>query len=424
MEANIYSKMSKEELAAEGERLNAQYEELKGKKYSFNMTRGVPCGEQLDLSLPMLEIKDYLTEGGADCRSYGMLDGIPEAKRLFSSLLGVSPEETTVMGNSSLSAMYDMVANAMEFGTYEGAIPWSRQGKIKFLCPVPGYDRHFSICEKFGIEMINIKMTPEGPDMDAVEKYAADESVKGIWCVPKYANPDGTVYSGRTVERFARLRPAARDFRIFWDNAYCVHDLREGGAELKNLADACREAGNPDIFYIFVSSSKITFAGAGVAAVGTSKTNTASLLKHMFVQTIGHDKMNQLRHVKFLKNLDNIKKHMNGHRAILKPKFDAVTAGLEAGLGGTGLARWTNPAGGYFISLDVPKGCASRTVALAAGLGVALTPAGSTYPYKKDPDDANIRIAPTFPSAAELKTAIGALCLCVRMAARERFALS
>jgi aspartate/methionine/tyrosine aminotransferase len=427
-EKNIYTNLDKKQLLEEKEKLTAVYGGYKEKNLKLNMTRGIPCKEQLDLSNDMQKIDmgeiNYAAKEMGDFRNYcspGGVMGTFEARELFMELMGAdSVNEVMVGGNSSLNLMYNAMANSMLFGVSEDSAPWKTLDKVKFLCPVPGYDRHFSICEYLGIEMINIKMNADGPDMDEVERLVnTDSSVKGIWCVPKYSNPDGLTYSDEVVKRFANLSPAAGDFRIYWDNAYIVHDLTETGDNLLNLFAELKKNNKEDMVYMFASTSKITLCGAGVAAVCASSKNIKYISSKVFVQMICPDKVNQMRHVLFLKDAAGIKAQMDKHRKILKPKFDAVTSGLEKNLGKTNLARWTIPNGGYFISLFVPENCAKKTIALASELGLAMTPAGSTYPYKKDPADQNIRIAPTFPAVGELSLAVEALCVCVRLACVE-----
>ncbi len=401
-----------------------QYDDACALGLKLDISRGKPNGAQLDLCNDMiscLTVKDF--EGRSfDYRNYGVMDGIPEAKQLFSELLGVNTSEIVIFGNSSLNIMYDNMARAMLFGTAEGKQPWGKQGNIKFLCPSPGYDRHFAICEQFGIEMITVNMTESGPDMDEVEKLVKnDKSIKGMWCVPKYSNPQGITYSDQTVERLARLKPAADDFRIFWDNAYCVHDLYDEGDELLNILQTAKKYNNEDIVYMFFSTSKISLAGAGVAAFASSEKNVAWLKKFMTVQTISHDKVNQLRHVVYFKNVDGIKNKMKEHAAILRPKFEAVLAAFDKELAPLGCVYYPRPRGGYFISLDVPDGCAKRTVELCKNAGISLTPAGSTYPYKKDPNDKNIRIAPSYLDVSDLEKACVVLCASVKLACVEKF---
>lgn len=404
--------------------LEKEYRSVCDQGLKLDMSRGKPSPAQLDLSLEMLELpvsKLLRAENGLDTRNYGLLDGLPEMKRIFGNLLDVDPSWVFVGGNSSLNLMYDAVARAMQFGVSEHEVPWCRQGKVKFLCPVPGYDRHFGITEAFGIEMINIPMTPDGPDMDKVEALVShDPSIKGIWCVPKYSNPDGYTYSDKTVRRFAALKPAARDFRIFWDNAYCIHDLNDTPDRLLNIFEACKAAGSEDLVYEFASTSKVTFPGSGVAVLCMSPANMAWNKKLIASQTIGSDKLNQIRHVKFFGDADGIRAHMQKHRELIAPKFELLLSTLEKELGGLGIASWTKPNGGYFFSLNVLPGCAKRVAELCKNAGVTLTPAGASFPYGKDPEDKNIRIAPTFPSLSDLEQAAKVLCLCVKLAAAEK----
>ena len=412
---------SHEELSARLAALMEEYNSYKASGLKLDMSRGKPGTEQVELTLEMLDpalLGDFKAENGFDVRNYGILDGIPECKQLFADILGVKPENTIVFGNASLNIMYDYVAQCMLFGC--GAEPWSKQGNIKFLCPVPGYDRHFSILEHFGIELINIPTDENGPDMDMIDSLVADEKVKGIICVPMYSNPSGNTYSNETVRRFAALKPAAKDFRVIWDNAYCVHHINDEHDSLLNIFEAAKEYGSEDLFIEVTSTSKITFPGAGVSALAASDANIAAIKNRMTIQTIGYDKINQLRHAKYLKNLDGVKAHMQRHADIIKPKFDAVIEAFEEKLAGKGIATWTKPNGGYFISLDVYEGCAIRTVQLCKEAGVTLTGAGATFPYGKDPEDKNIRIAPTFPSRDELCKAVEILCLCVEISAIEK----
>ncbi len=400
--------------------LQQAYDEVKAQNLKLDMSRGKPCPEQLDLSLNLLECAEYKTDG-TDCRNYGGVDGLPSAKALFAELLEVTPEEVIVGGNSSLTMMYDAIARAMLLGVVDGEQPWGRLPEVKFLCPAPGYDRHFAICELLNITMINVAMNDDGPDMAAVEDLvAADESIKGIWCVPKYSNPGGVVYSDAVVDRLAQLPTKAPDFRIFWDNAYTVHHLTERPPQLRNILDACKAAGHPERPFIFGSTAKISFAGGGVAALASSKKNIDFTRKQLGIQTIGPDKLNQLRHVRFFKDLAGINAHMRKHAAIIKPKFDRVLAILDQELAGTGIATWSRPLGGYFLSLDTMDHTAQRVVQLAAEAGVVLTNAGATYPYGKDPLDRNIRIAPTFPPLTELEKAMHLVTLCIRLVAVER----
>lgn len=418
-----YLKLDIKSAASLKAELEKKYEEYVLKNLSLDMSRGKPAPNQLDISEGLLSViseNEDVAGIKPDVRNYGGLDGIPEMKSLFAEILGVSPSEVIVGGNASLTMMFDMVSRSVTHGVL-GSTPWCKLDEVKFLCPVPGYDRHFGICECFGIKMINVPMTDEGPDMDVVRKYVEnDESVKGIWCVPKYSNPSGITYSDDTVRAFAALKPAAKDFRIFWDNAYCVHDLTDEGDRLLNILDECRKAGNEDMCYIFASTSKISFPGAGVAAMAMSEANIASNKKVMKYQMIGPDKINQLRHVRYFKNADGIRAHMKKHAEILAPKFKMVTDTFERELGGLDIAEWTVPKGGYFISLDVMDGTAKRVHKLMADAGVVMTGCGATFPYGFDPNDRNLRIAPSFPSEDELKTASEMLCLCTKLAALEK----
>ena len=420
-----YKELSENELLALKEELNEKYEEAKAKGLKLDMSRGKPSPAQLDMERDFLGMviadTDVTTETGVDCRNYGLLDGIPEAKRLLSDMLSVSEDKVIVFGNSSLNVMYDTVARSMLLGVL-GNTPWCKLEQVKFLCPVPGYDRHFAITEQFGIEMINIPMTEDGPDMDLVEKYVnEDPAVKGIWCVPKYSNPQGYTYSDETVKRFAALKPAAADFRIFWDNAYAIHDLYDDKCdELLEILSECEKAGNPDMVYEFCSTSKVTFPGAGIAAVVASPANLEQIKAAMTIQTIGYDKLNQLRHVKYFGNIDGMKAHMKKHAAIMRPKFEAILKVLESELTGLDIGSWTNPNGGYFISFDAMEGCAKEIVNKCKEAGVILTGAGATYPYKKDPKDSNIRLAPTFPSPEELSMATDLFVLCVKLVSVEK----
>jgi aspartate/methionine/tyrosine aminotransferase len=421
---NDFQKMNHDQLRALHADLQKKYEDLQAKKLKLNMSRGVPGPEQLALSGELLTIvaqDSYQAADGTDCRNYGIPDGLPEAKRLFGELLEVAPSEVIVGGNSSLSLMHDIVVRALLLGVPGSNEPWGKGERVKFLCPSPGYDRHFAICQLFNIEMITIAMNPDGPDLDTIEKLVADDAtIKGIWCVPKYSNPTGITFSAAVVERLARMQTKAADFRIFWDNSYAVHDLTATPDPLPNMLEACKAAGHPDRVLMFTSTAKISFAGGGLGVVAASETNINWLRKLMSIQTIGPDKLNQLRHVRFFKNLAGIKAQMQRHAAIIKPKFDKVQEVLQRELGGKGIASWTKPNGGYFISLDTMEGCAKKVVALAAAAGVALTPAGATYPYGKDPKDSNIRIAPTFPSLAELTAAMEILAVCIQLVSVEQ----
>ncbi|ERI09935.1 aminotransferase class I/II-fold pyridoxal phosphate-dependent enzyme [Aneurinibacillus aneurinilyticus] len=406
-------------------RLKEKYDEYKSQNLNLDMSRGKPCSEQLDLSRDMLDIlksdEDYRAKDGTDYLNYGGLDGIPEAKELFSQVLEVSTKEIIIGGNSSLNMMHDTIARAMLHGVYGGESPWGKLPVVKFLCPSPGYDRHFAICELFNIEMITVDMLSTGPDMDTIEKLVSeDDSIKGIWCVPKYSNPDGITYSDQTVDRLAQMNTKASDFRIFWDDAYTVHHLTEKADQLKNIFAACKSAGNPHRVLMYSSTSKITFPGSGIAMMAASEENLNFFRKQLSIQTIGPDKLNQLRHVRFLKDMDNLKVHMEKHAAIIKPKFSMVLNKLESELGRKNIASWNEPKGGYFISLNTLNGCARDVINMAAEVGVKLTKAGATYPYGKDPRDRNIRIAPTLPSIEELEKAIEVLCLCVQLVSIEK----
>ncbi|MCM1144017.1 MAG: aminotransferase class I/II-fold pyridoxal phosphate-dependent enzyme [Blautia sp.] len=415
-----YKEMSKEELTALKRELEQQFEEAKGKGLKLDMSRGKQSTAQLDMTMDIMDALDsesvLKTEEGMDCRNYGLMDGIPGAKKLLGDMMGVSAENVIVFGNSSLSIMYDAVSHSMTHGVM-GGTPWCKLDKVKFLCPVPGYDRHFKITEYFGIEMITIPMTPEGPDMDMVEKYVSeDDSVKGIWCVPKYSNPQGISYSDETVRRFAHLKPAAKDFRIYWDNAYAVHHLYEDKCdEILEILSECEKAGNPDIVFEFCSTSKVSFAGGGIAGMAASAANLKYVKESMTIRTIGYDKVNQFRHVKFFGDMDGVLAHMRKHADIIRPKFEAVLQVLDRELNGLGIGEWTKPIGGYFISFDAMEGCAKEIVAKCKEAGVTLTGAGATFPYGKDPKDSNIRIAPTFPTPEEMAAATDLFVLCVKL---------
>ena len=405
--------------------LEAEYAKIKEMGLSLDMSRGKPAAEQLDLSMGILDTVDaksvVKSENGTDLRNYGVLDGIPEVKKLIGDMVGAKPENVIVYGNSSLNIMYDQIARAEIFGIC-GNTPWCKLDKVKFLCPVPGYDRHFAITEEFGIEMINIPMTEDGPDMDMVEQYVNnDAAVKGIWCVPKYSNPQGVVYSDETVRRFANLKPAAADFRIFWDNAYVVHHLYEDNqAQILNILDECEKAGNPDIVFQFCSTSKVSFPGAGIAAISASAANIADIKKRLTIQTIGHDKINQLRHVKFFKDQKGVQEHMMKQAAIIRPKFEMVEEMFTEEIASRGIGTWMHPLGGYFISFEALEGCAKKIVEKCKEAGVVLTGAGSPYPYKKDPKDSVIRIAPTYPSMDELKEAVKVFTVVVRLVSVDK----
>lgn len=416
--------MTASELTELQAKLQTRFKDYQAQGLKLNMARGKPATDQLDLSMEMLNVlnskSSMLASNGMDCRNYGMPDGLPEMRRLFAQMMGLQAENVIVGGNSSLNIMFDTISCCMTHGLPD-CEPWCRQGHLKFLCPSPGYDRHFAITEYFGFELVTVPMLPTGPDMDMVEKLVSnDASVKGIWCVPKYSNPTGITYSDETVRRFAALKPAAPDFRIFWDNAYCVHDLTDTPDTLLSLWDECKKAGSTDLSIFFASTSKITFPGAGVAAMGASERNLGAFRKHFQYQTIGPDKLNQMRHLAFLKDMDGVHAQMRRHRALIQPKFEAVESTFRRELAGKGVAKWTEPNGGYFISADVLPGCAKRTVELCREAGVTLTGAGSTYPYKKDPNDSNIRVAPTYPPLKEVKTAAELFCLCAQLAACEK----
>lgn len=411
-----YKMMSKQELLSEQDALLKRFEEYKAMGLKLDMSRGKPSKEQLDLSMDMLKPIDY-TENGFDVRNYGILDGIQSCKELFAQLLDVDAKNILVGPAASLNLMYDYICQCYCEGVL-GSTPWSKLDSVKFLCPVPGYDRHFTILEHFGIEMINVPMTAEGPDMEVIEELIKDESVKGMFCVPKYSNPQGITFSDETVKRLALMKPAAKDFRIIWDNAYCVHDIKDEGDELLNIFKV--DGVNEDMIIEVCSTAKMTFPGAGVSALAASDANMKQIKNRLNCQTISYDKMNQLRHVRFFKNLDGIKAHMKKHAAIMKPKFDMVIDHLENELGGLGIASWLDPKGGYFISLDVMDGCAKRVGELCKEAGVTLTTVGATYPYFNDPKDSNIRIAPSLPPVAELDTATQILCVSVKLAAIEK----
>ena len=420
-----YDEMSREELQQELESLKKEYRKAQGHELHLDMSRGKPCLEQLDLSMGLMEVldssSDLTCEDGTDCRNYGQLTGIEEARVLLGDMMENNPNDIIIYGNSSLNVMYDTVSRAYTHGIM-GNPPWCKLDKVKFLCPVPGYDRHFAITEYFGIEMIPVPMTSTGPDMAVVEKLVAeDEAIKGIWCVPKYSNPSGISYSDETVRRFARLKPAAKDFRIFWDNAYGMHHLYDDRQDyLIEILAECKRAGNPDMVYKFASTSKITFPGSGIAALATSPNNMEDIKRQLRHQTIGHDKVNQLRHVRFFKDIHGMVEHMRKHADILRPKFEMVEDMLEQELGDKGIGTWTKPLGGYFIGFESLPGCAKDIVARCKKAGVTMTPAGATWPYGKDPQDTSIRIAPTFPSLEELRSAARLFCLCVKMVSAEK----
>lgn len=420
-----YCEMSREELLDLKKELDREFDEIKAEGLALDMSRGKPAPDQLDLSMKMMEVlagdADLKCETGVDCRNYGVIDGIPEAKRLLGEMSEVEPENIIIYGNSSLNVMFDTIARSYSHGVM-GNTPWCKLDKVKFLCPVPGYDRHFAITEHFGIEMINIPMSETGPDMDMVEELVnSDPTVKGIWCVPKYSNPQGICYSDETVRRFANLRPAAKDFRIFWDNAYVIHHLYEDNqVEILDIIGECEKAGNPDMVFEFASTSKVSFPGSGVSAMATSHANLEDAKKHYTIQTIGNDKVNQLRHARYFKNLDGLKEHMKKHADFMRPKFETTLKVLEEELDGLGIGSWIKPLGGYFISFDAMEGCAKAIVAKCKEAGVILTGAGATFPYHNDPKDSNIRIAPSFPTPEEMQQATEIFVLCVKLVSVQK----
>lgn len=420
-----YSELSKDELLTLQSELEAKFDEIKAQNLQLDMSRGKPAAAQLNLSNGMMDVltseSDLIGEEGVDCRNYGVLDGISEAKQLLADMSEVTKDKVIIYGNSSLNVMFDTVSRCMSHGVC-GHTPWSKLDKVKFLCPVPGYDRHFGITEYFGIEMINVPMLPTGPDMDLVEKLVSeDDAIKGIWCVPKYSNPQGISYSDDTVRRFAALKPAAPDFRIFWDNAYSIHHLYDDDQDvILELLEECEKAGNPDMVYKFISTSKVSFPGSGVAAVAASENNLKDFKKHMTFQTIGHDKLNQLRHVRFFKDMDGMHAHMRKHADVLRPKFEAVLQVLDRELAGLEIGSWIAPKGGYFISFDSLEGCAKAIVAKAKEAGLVMTGAGATYPYGNDPKDSNIRIAPSFPTPEELAVAADIFVTSVKLVSVEK----
>ncbi len=420
-----YQELNREELLALQSELNEEYEKAKAKGLNLNMSRGKPAVSQLDMGMDFLDVlnsgSELVTESGVDTRNYGELTGIAEAKKLMADMIGVEADKVIVCGNGSLEIMYDTVSRSMTHGVIDST-PWCRLDKVKFLCPAPGYDRHFAITQHFGIEMITVPMTPQGPDMDMVEKLvSSDAAIKGIWCVPKYSNPQGYTYSDETVRRFANLKPAAKDFRIFWDNAYAIHDLYEDRSDsLLEIMGECEKAGNPDMVYEFVSTSKVSFAGGGIAAVASSPANLEAIKKSLTIRTIGFDKMNQLRHVRYFKDIEGMKAHMRKHAALMRPKFETVLGVLDRELSGAGIGTWTRPNGGYFISFEAMEGCAKAIVAKCKEAGVVLTNAGASYPYGKDPMDSNIRIAPSFPTQEEMALATDLFVLCVKLVSVEK----
>ena len=420
-----YADLTKEELLELKKSLKAEYKAMQNRDLKLDMSRGKPSQEQLDISMGLMDVlssdADLMSENGSDCRNYGVLDGIPEAQELLGDMMEVPADNLIIYGNSSLNVMYDCISRSYTHGVM-GSTPWCKLDKVKFLCIVPGYDRHFAITEYFGFENVCIPMLEDGPDMDMVEKLVqSDESVKGIWCVPKYSNPTGNSYSDEVVRRFARLKPAAKDFRIYWDNAYTIHHLYDLDQDhLIEILAECKRAGNPDLVYKFASTSKVTFPGSGIAALATSQNNLEDIKKQLKMQTIGHDKVNQLRHVRYFKDIHGMVEHMKKHADSLRPKFEMVLDTLESELGGLGIASWTKPKGGYFISFDTMDGCAKEVVSKCKKAGVVLTDAGATFPSGKDPHDKNIRIAPSFPPVADLEIAAKLLCLCTKMAAVDK----
>ena len=420
-----YQNLSEEQLLALKSELEASYEEKKALNLQLDMSRGKPSPSQLDVSLGLMDALNsnsvLKSEDGTDCRNYGVLDGIPEAKKLMADMMGTTADHIIIFGNASLTIMYDSISRSYTHGVL-GSTPWCKLDKVKFLCPVPGYDRHFAITERFGIEMINVPMTQDGPDMDMVEELVAnDDSIKGIWCVPKYSNPQGYCYSDETVRRFANLKPAAKDFRIYWDNAYVIHHLYEDNqVEIPDIISECEKAGNPNLVYEFASTSKVSFPGSGIAAMAASAENLADVKKQMTIQTIGYDKLNQLRHVAYFKNIDGLKAHMKKHADAMRPKFEAVLKVLDEELTGAEIGSWVKPLGGYFISFDAMEGCAKKIVAKCKEAGVTLTNAGATFPYGKDPKDSNIRIAPSFPTPEEMAVATDLFVLCVKLVSVEK----
>jgi DNA-binding transcriptional MocR family regulator len=422
MPKTAYAALSKEDAKREFDAVSARYAELKAKNLKLDMSRGKPSKAQLDMTSDLLTVlsePEQCVSDGLDVRNYGELAGLPAAKKLFAEILGCKPEECFIGGNASLTLMYDLISKAFTHGLKNSDKPWCKLDKVKFLCPAPGYDRHFRITESFGCELITVPMTAEGPDMDMVEELVKDPAVKGIWCVPKYSNPDGVVYSEKTISRFAHLKPAAKDFALMWDNAYCIHEFEGDYVPFPDILSLCREAGNPDMVYEFASTSKITFPGSGVAIMAASENNLRHIRPILATQTIGFDKINQMRHVKYFGSADGIRAHMRRHADILRPKFETVLRVFERELGGCGIAEWTHPRGGYFVSLNTMDDCARRVYRMAKSLGVALTEAGATFPYGCDPRDRNLRIAPSYPELDELATATHALCQCIRHVSAE-----
>ena len=415
-----YKELTKEELLELKEKLEKEYADAASKGLKLDMSRGKPSSLQLDLSNDLLDVlnstSNMQAENGFDARNYGVLDGLPEMKQIMADIMGVPSDNVIIGGNASLNLMYTVMSNAMIFGVM-GSTPWSKLDKVKFLCPAPGYDRHFAITELFGIEMITIPMNADGPDMDMIESLVKDDdSVKGMWCVPKYSNPQGITYSDEVVKRIAALKPAAKDFRVFWDNAYAIHDLYEDDKDvLLEIFAECKKNGNENMVYEFCSTSKVTFAGAGISAMAASDENIAEIKKKLTIQTIGFDKMNQLAHARYFKDINGLLEHMKKHAALLRPKFEAVTDTFEKELSGLEIGSWVRPKGGYFVSFESMEGCAKAIVAKCKEAGVTLTGAGATYPYKNDPKDSNIRIAPSYPTEEEMKQATELFILCVKL---------
>lgn len=423
MKPTPYRDRSRAELLAEKEQVQAQFEALKGRGLKLDMSRGKPGKAQLDLVMDLFDVlktpEDYM-DGGMDMRNYGQLAGAPSAQAYFADVLGCKPSQTFVGGNASLNLMYDVIAKAHTHGLLHSDTPWSQLKGVKFLCPAPGYDRHFKVTESFGVEMITIPMTPEGPDMDQVEAAIQDPMVKGMWCVPKYSNPDGIIYSDRVISRIAHMKPAAKDFVLMWDNAYCVHEFFGDYVPFPDIIRLCQEAGNPDMVFEFASTSKITLPGAGVSVMAASEANIAYMTKLLSIEIISYDKVNQLRHARYLKDKAHTLELMKKHAAILGPKFQAVLDALDQEIAPLEIASWQRPKGGYFVSLNAMPGTAKRTLALCKEAGVVMTGAGATFPYGKDPQDSNIRIAPSLPPVAELEAALEVFCVCLRLAALEK----
>ena len=414
-----YHEMDRDALTAEKAALEQAYKEFQAKGLKLNMARGKPGPHQMDLAMDLLKMTDYTTDAGTDARNYGELKGLESARKLFADILGCKTSQVFAGGNSSLQLMYDTVSKAYTHGLLHSEKPWCKEESVKWLCPAPGYDRHFKVTENFGFELITIPMTENGPDMDIVENLIKDPSVKGMWNVPKYSNPDGIIYSDKTIERIAKMKPAAPDFLLMWDNAYCIHEFDCDYVEFPDIISLCAKYGNADMVYEFASTSKVTFPGAGVGVMASSADNIAYFSKLINIQTIGFDKLNQLRHVRFLPTIEAVKEHMKKHAEFLRPRFEAVERKLTEGLGETGCATWTHPRGGYFVSFDGPEGSAQKVAALCADLGVKLTPAGATWPYGKDPRDTNIRIAPSYPTVEDLEAALDVLVLAVKLVAAE-----